>query len=101
MGLVFLVIFLTVFRDSSFDWKEVNLSMASDRRWPMLVVSHIFSVFWLQALMMPTQALSLGLFAATRATEIPATAALRGPLVGVQLGRKTAQTAILACVAAA
>lgn len=101
MGLVFLALFWILFRDASFSWKDTNQSMMYDRRWPALVVTHIFSVFWLQALMMPTQALSIGLFAASRAMEIPATAFMRAPIVGAQLGRKTAQTVGLACAAAA
>lgn len=101
MGLLFLAVFWIIFRDSAFSWAEVNLSIFSDRRWPALVVTHVFGIFWLQALMMPTQALSLGLFAATRAMEIPTTAFLRSPIVGAQLGPKTAQTAFLACAAAA
>lgn len=101
MGLVFLALFWILFRDSSFSWKETNFNVMCDRRWPALVVTHVFSLFWLQALMMPTQALSLGLFAASRAMEIPATAFLRAPVVGAQLGQKTAQSVCLVCVAAA
>lgn len=100
MGLVFLALFWVIFRDESFSWKGAMCNITSDRRWPILIVTHIFSIFWLQALMMPARAISLGLFAASRALEIPITALLRAPLVGVQLGRNTAKTACMGCGAA-
>lgn len=45
--------------------------------WPLMVTSHIFGTFWLQSLMMPSQVVSLGFFAATRAAEVPVAAAWR------------------------
>lgn len=72
----------------------------SDKRWPMLVGSHVASTFWLQSLMMPHSVMSLGLFAASRAVEIPAAAALRQPVLSNRFGRKTLQTTSLAFGAA-
>jgi len=66
--------------------------VASDKRWPVLVVSHVFSTFWLQALMMPAQMLSVPVFAASRAAEIPVAAALRGQVLGVRYGKRNMAT---------
>jgi hypothetical protein len=101
MGLLFLGIYWVLFRESDFDLKVASSVVYFDRRWPLLIVSHVFSVFWLQALIMPSHSLSLGLFAASRAVEIPVAALLRGPLCGVQVGKRTAQTAGLTFMAAA
>lgn len=68
--------------------------------WPILVVSHVFSTFWLQALMMPTQMMSLGLFAASRAVEIPAAAGFRSAALGVKFGGHTLATSVLMFAAA-
>merc|ERR1719265_35047 len=57
-----------------------------DKRWPTLVGTHVFSTFWLQSLMMPGQMMSLGVFAASRAIEIPAAAILRSTYMGTPWG---------------
>jgi len=99
--LVFFALFWIAFRPESFSLREANCSVMTDRRWPLLVVTHVFSIFWLQSLMMPAHALSLGLFAASRAMEIPCTALLRAPIAGAHLGQKTLQTVGLTTVSAA
>jgi len=64
-------------------------STASDRRWPALVGTHVFGSVLLQSLMMPTQMMSLGLFAATRAVEIPVAASVRAKVSGAHFGGHT------------
>lgn len=98
MGIVFLVLHFTINQERPADLR--NLKLSSDKRWPMLLVTHVFSTFWLQALIMPAQMLSLGLFAASRAVEIPVTAALRPHILGARSSRKYATTIGLATVAA-
>jgi len=98
MGVFFLVLHFAVNQERPQDLK--NLRLTSDKRWPVMLVTHVFSIFWLQSLMMPAQVLSLGLFAASRAVEIPIAAALRWPVLGARYGRKSALTIGLAFVAA-
>merc|ERR1719262_1057400 len=76
------------------------LKLRSDKRWPAMVVSHVFSTFWLQSLMMPAQMLSLSLYAASRAAEIPAAAVLRTQVIGGRDGKKRMMTIGLATGAA-
>jgi len=45
--------------------------------WSIIVVTHLFSTFWLQALMMPSQVMSTAFFASTRAAEVPLVAFTR------------------------
>jgi hypothetical protein len=94
MGKVFLCMYFVVTQQHPFELK--GLSITSDKRWPSLVVSHVFSNFWLQSLMMPSQVMSLVFFAATRAFEIPAAALLRPPVLGQRFGKKTFQTTAFA-----
>jgi len=95
MGVVFLGAYLAVVKE-----RPPALALFSDKRWPSLVISHVISTFWLQSLMMPAQVMSLGAFSASRAFEIPIAAALRQPVLGVRVGKKTLQTTGLAFVAA-
>lgn len=97
MGALFLGMHWAVTQERP-DLRRLNLT--SDKRWCSLVVSHVFSIFWLQSLMMPTQIMSLGLFASSRAVEIPVAAIMRPPVLGVRIGKKTMQTTGLAFVAA-
>lgn len=62
-------------------------STVSDRRWPALVGTHMFGSVLLQSLMMPTNMMSLGFFAATRAVEIPVAAGARAKFLEAQFGR--------------
>jgi len=102
MGLLFLAIYWVLFKgDDDTSVRTASSVVLHDKRWPALIVTHVFSVFWLQALMMPAHVFSLGLFAASRAVEVPVSALLRAPICGAQLGRRTAQTTLLAFAAAA
>jgi hypothetical protein len=94
MGIIFLAMYLMVAQQHPSDLRGLNLT--SDKRWPVMVVSHVFSTFWLQSLMMPSQVMSLGFFASTRAVEIPAAAVMRPPLLGDRIGKKTVQTTAFA-----
>jgi len=94
MGMLFLTMYFAVTQQRPADLR--GLSLTSDKRWPALVGSHVFSTFWLQSLMMPHQVMSLGFFASTRAFEIPAAALLRPPVLGQRFGKKTAQTTAFA-----
>jgi hypothetical protein len=94
MGMVFLSMYFAVTQTRPSDLR--GLVVSSDRRWPALVISHIFSTFWLQSLILPSQAMSLGFFASTRAFEIPAAALLRPPVLGQRFGKKTMQTTAFA-----
>jgi len=98
MGVFFLVVHFTVNQERPADLR--NLKLTADRRWPALLVTHIFSTFWLQALMMPSMRISIGLFASTRAAEIPIAAALRAQVLSPCCGRKHMLTIGLAFVAA-
>jgi len=98
MGVLFLGAHWALTQERATDLRSFKLT--SDKRWPSLVVSHVFSTFWLQSLMMPTTIMSLGLFSASRAVEIPVAAALRPPVLGARFGKKTLQTTGLAFAAA-
>jgi len=98
MGVFFLVIHFTVNRAQLSDFKYVVLT--SDKRWPALIVTHVFSTFFLQSLMLPAQTLSIGLFSASRATEIPVAAALRMQALGLRDGGKNLRAVGLAFVSA-
>lgn len=54
--------------------------------WCGLVATHVFSTFWLQALMMPSQLMAPLTFASSRALEVPAAAALRWKIIGGRYG---------------
>jgi hypothetical protein len=97
MGVVFLAMYMMVAQQHPSELKNLNLT--SDRRWPTLVFSHVFSTFWLQSLMMPSQVMSLGFFATTRAVEIPSAALMRTPIMGDRIGKKTLQTMVFATAA--
>lgn len=101
MTVFFLGLHFSVNQERPRDLATLNwrLKLSSDKRWPALVISHVFSTFWLQALMMPAQMLSIPLFAATRAVEIPMTAALRSQVLGPRYGKKNAVNVALAFAA--
>mmetsp|Transcript_72783 Transcript_72783/g.120502 ORF Transcript_72783/g.120502 Transcript_72783/m.120502 type:complete len:307 (+) Transcript_72783:3-923(+) len=96
--MLFMGLYLLLFRERTMSL--ANLYLTSDGRWPALVWTHVFSIFFLQALMLPKQALSLGLFAASRAVEIPVAAALRVPVCQRKAGQKTWLTIFMATAAA-
>lgn len=98
MGVFFMTLYVSLTQERPQDLRMQKLS--SDKRWSGLVVTHVFSTFWLQSLMMPTAMLSISLYAASRAIEIPVAAAIRMQVLGPRLGRKSASTIGLAFAAA-
>jgi hypothetical protein len=72
----------------------------SDGRWPVLVSTHICGSVLLQSLMMPTHMMSLGLFAATRAVEIPVAAGVRSKVVAKGFSGPSLRTTMLMFAAA-
>jgi hypothetical protein len=54
--------------------------------WSALVGTHMFGSLLLQSLMMPQQMMSLGLFAASRAVEIPVAATVRAKVASARFG---------------
>lgn len=102
MGLLFLVMYLAFFRDRASSFTNLaDLYCTMDkRRWPLLVFTHVSGMFFLQGLMLPKQVMSVGLFATTKAIEIPVAAGLRSPVCGKQIGQRTMVTVVLATVAA-
>lgn len=54
--------------------------------WAGLVATHVFSTFWLQALIMPSQLMSPLVFASSRVVEVPAAAVLRSKVIGAPYG---------------
>lgn len=99
MGILFISLWWAFAPSPSVDLSSAKEALM-DKTWPTLVVTHVFSTFWLQALMMPTQMMSLGIFAASRAVEIPAAAAMRSAALGVKFGGHSASTVALMCSAA-
>jgi hypothetical protein len=85
MGVVFGIVFFVralISGESILQHLEHLGLTISDRRWPALVGTHVFGSFLLQSLMMPSQMMSLPLFASTRAVEIPVAAGGRALLFG-------------------
>lgn len=77
-----------------------NAQSISDWRWPSLMVTHVFSSVLLQSLMMPAQMMSLGLFAATRAVEVPTAAAVRASVFRTPFGGHAPHTVLAMFTAA-
>jgi hypothetical protein len=97
MGLIFFAIFLCF---SASPMEEIVKSNEGffgigKRRSLGLVLTHVFGTFWLQALMMPTQMMSLGLFAASRALEIPTAAVVRSRVMNARLGGHSVTASML------
>merc|ERR1719335_1468748 len=72
-------------RNPSADVAGVRHNLFSPQ-WAGLVSTHVFSTFWLQSLMMPTQMMSPMAFAASRAVQIPAAAGFRSKIIGARFG---------------
>lgn len=91
-------LFLSAFAMASWLTGGLGFSKAVSQlrniRWPSLVISHILSSFLLQGVMMPKQMMSLGLFAASRAVEVPTAAALRSKVFGTRCGGHTVSTTV-------
>jgi len=61
-------------------------SAVDDKTLPGLVGTHLFGSLLVQSLIMPTSMMSLGVFAATRAVEIPVAAGVRSKIFGFRFG---------------
>lgn len=97
MGLIFFALFLCFSANPMEEIEKSNEGFFGIGRWRSLglVLTHVFGTFWLQALMMPTQMMSLGLFAASRALEIPTAAAMRSRVMNARFGGHSATTSAL------
>lgn len=86
MAVLFLFLFVfATWLAGGHDFDKV-WSQLTNIRWPVLVTTHIMSSFLLQGIMMPQHMMSLGVFAATRAIEVPTAAALRSKVFQVRFG---------------
>jgi hypothetical protein len=94
MGVVFSLLFVFLTPTAYEDVIALGHSHGAVR-WILLILTHVFSTFWLQALIMPKQPMSLGLFAASRSVEVPVTAAFRTKVFGVKVDRRDLATPIL------
>jgi len=83
MGLFFLCVWRVTTSDVSSDLAKVQ---PTSFKWGGMVTTHVFSTFFLQSLMMPRQMMSLGVFAASRAIEVPTAAFLRSKVLGAPYG---------------
>mmetsp|Transcript_81205 Transcript_81205/g.143850 ORF Transcript_81205/g.143850 Transcript_81205/m.143850 type:complete len:409 (-) Transcript_81205:67-1293(-) len=100
MGILFSVVYAVVVQDRLGTGQTSAMTLAPDRCWATLVVSHVCGTFWLQSLMMPSQVMSLGLFAVSRAADIPMTNLMRSKVLGLPLGKRQLQTTCLIFAAA-
>jgi len=94
MGLLFLGFWWMLARHPAADVAGVRENLFG-AQWAGLVTSHVFSTFWLQALMMPTQLMTPAVFAASRALELPAAAAFRSKVMGAKFGGHPVSTTSL------
>jgi len=97
-GLLFAIIYAAVVQDRS--GQIAAFTFPPDRYWVTLVGSHVCGTFWLQSLIMPAQTMSLGLFAVSRAADIPMVTVMRSKVIGFPLEKRHFQTSLLACAAA-
>jgi len=85
MGVIFLAIWCMLAKHHAADIAGVGQNLFTPQ-WTGLVATHIFSTFWLQSLMMPVQMMSPGIFAASRALQVPAAAGFRWSTMGARFG---------------
>jgi len=93
---VFFVGLWCVTRMSTMDTRRLQENMW-DARWPVLVATHVFSTFWLQAMMMPTQMMSLTTFAASRALQVPVAGLVRQHVMGNGKGNVLSAISLTTC----
>lgn len=67
----------------------------TDGKWPALVGTHVLGSVLLQSLMMPQHMFSLGLFAASRAFEVPVAAVVRAKVFGGDVHGPSLRTTML------
>jgi len=94
MGALFLAFWAVASRHPAADFAGVRENLFS-AKWSGLVATHVFSTFWLQTMMMPAQMMSPAVFAASRALEVPAAAALRSKVIGGRFGGHPIETTTL------
>lgn len=94
MAVVFSVIWLMTSSKPALEIANFQ-DTTTDYRWSVLAITHVFSTFWLQMLVLPHSEMSLGLFAASRAVEIPAAGFMRTFVFSSKLGRKSWMTTLL------
>lgn len=85
MGIFFGVLWWAMSDNAQEDMRNLR-SVVCSAHWPVQVMSHVFSIFWLQALMMPAQVMSLGAFSLSRGMEVPLAAAMRSQALRVPFG---------------
>mmetsp|Transcript_142356 Transcript_142356/g.265304 ORF Transcript_142356/g.265304 Transcript_142356/m.265304 type:complete len:403 (-) Transcript_142356:41-1249(-) len=100
MGILFSIVYAVIVQDRLGTGQTSAMTLAPDKCWATLVVSHVCGTFWLQSLMMPSQVMSLGLFAVSRAVDIPMTTLMRSKVVGLPLEKRQLQTMCLMFAAA-
>merc|ERR1719160_603699 len=95
MAFIFLAVWWLTARNPIADVAGLRENLSSPQ-WGGLVTTHAFSTFWLQSLMMPFQIMSPGVFAASRALQVPAAAGFRSKIIGARFGgHSVSTTAIL------
>jgi hypothetical protein len=85
MGVIFFAIWGFSTRTPADDLAKARKTISSPE-WKGLVATHVFGTFWLQSLMMPMQIMSPGIFAASRALQVPAAAGFRSKIMGARNG---------------
>lgn len=100
MGSVFLCVWLMTSTKPRAELNELR-SSSSSMHWPLLGIAHIFSIFFLQALVLPrVPGMAIGAWAAAHAVEVPTAAVLRSRVLGMPNGGHAVQTTGLMCLAA-
>lgn len=99
MGILFSVLFFFLIPTAQQDVAELRHA-GGTQTWIALIVTHVFSTFWLQALIMPSAPMSLGLFAASRSLEVPIAAVIRTKVFDVTPRRRDLLTPFLMFAAA-
>jgi hypothetical protein len=99
MGVLFSSLFFFLVPTAQQDVAEVRQA-GGTWTWIALIVTHVFSTFWLQSLIMPRQPMSLGLFAASRSLEVPIAAAIRNKVFDTKPRSRDLVTPVLMFIAA-
>lgn len=100
VGMVFCSIYVGMAAFKGENLKGGLMQLKPDKRWSALVGTHLFGSVLLRSLMMPSQMMSLSLFAATRAVEVPVAAAVRAKVLGGRFGGPSLLTTMLMFAAA-
>jgi len=80
MSIVFLGFWYLLSRHPAADFAAVKENIFS-AHWGGLIITHVFSTFWLQSLMMPTAMMTPMVFAASRSLEVPLVAVIRSKVI--------------------